>query len=74
MHNRQCSGHDTARAGGGRKAVADRSWAILVRKSAVAVDGVEGSAQVVGERIGGRDHLLPDLDLNDAVAAGRLDA
>jgi hypothetical protein len=33
------------------------SWAILVRKSAGAVDGVEGLAQVVGEGVGGGDGL-----------------
>jgi Bacterial regulatory proteins, tetR family len=49
------------------------SWAILVRKSVVAVDGVEGLAQVVGERVGGGDGLPSGLDLDGAVAAGCLD-
>ena len=49
------------------------SWAILVRKSLVAVDGVEGSAEIVGEGVGGGDGLPSGLDLYGAVAAGCLD-
>ena len=49
------------------------SWAILVRKSLVAVDGVEGLAEVVGEGVGGGDGLPSGLDLDGAVAAGGLD-
>jgi hypothetical protein len=51
----------------------DLSWAILVRKSVGAVDGVEGLAQVVGNGVGGGDRLLAGLDLDLAVAAGGLD-
>jgi hypothetical protein len=39
------------------------SWAILVRKSAIGVDGVEGLAGIVGERVGGGDGLPTGLDL-----------
>ena len=46
------------------------SWAILVRKSGGAVDGVEGLAQVVGDGVGGGDGLPSGLDLDGAVAAG----
>jgi hypothetical protein len=49
------------------------SWAILVRKSAIGVDGVEGLAEIVGERIGGGDGLPTGLDLDGAVAAGGAD-
>jgi hypothetical protein len=49
------------------------SWAILVRKSAGAVDGVECLAQVVGDRVGGGEGLLSGLDGDFAVAAGGLD-
>jgi hypothetical protein len=44
-----------------------------VRKSLVAVDGVEGLAEVVGEGVGGGDGLPSGLDLDGAVAAGGLD-
>jgi hypothetical protein len=44
-----------------------------VRKSAVAVDGVEGLAEVVGNRVGSGDGLASGLDLYGAVAAGGLD-
>jgi len=49
------------------------SWVILVRNSVVAVDGVEGLVQVVGEGVGGDDGLPSGLDLDGAVAAGGLD-
>ena len=39
------------------------SWAILVRKSVVAVDGSEGLLKVAGERVGGGDRLPSGLDL-----------
>jgi hypothetical protein len=51
----------------------DLSWAILVRKSVVAVDGVEGLAEVVGEGVGGGDGLPSGLGLDGAVSAGCLD-
>ena len=51
----------------------DLSWAILVRKSAIGVDGVEGLAEIVGERVGGGDGLPTGLDLDGAVAAGGAD-
>ena len=44
-----------------------------MRTSVAAADGVEGLAEVVGERVGGGDGLLSGLDLNGAVAAGGLD-
>jgi hypothetical protein len=47
------------------------SWAILVRKSVAAVDGVEGLAEVVGRGVGG-DGLPSGLALDGAVAAGGL--
>ena len=56
-----------------RQKLSALSWAILVRKSVVAVDGVEGLAQVVRERVGGGDGLPSRLDLDGAVAAGCLD-
>jgi len=37
------------------------------------VDGVEGLAEVVGQRVGGGDRVLSGLDPDDAVAAGGLD-
>ena len=49
------------------------SWAILVRKSAIGVDGVEGLTEIVGERVGGGDGLPTGLDLDGAVAAGGAD-
>jgi hypothetical protein len=45
------------------------SWAILVRKSVGAVDGVEGLAEVVGDGVGGGDDLPSGLDLDGVVAA-----
>jgi hypothetical protein len=51
----------------------DPSWASLVRKPIGAVDRIEGSAQVVGDRIGCRDDVRPGLDLDCAVTAGGLD-
>ena len=51
----------------------DLSWAILVRKSVEAVDGVEGLAQVVGDRVGSGDGLPSGPDLDGAVSAGCLD-
>jgi hypothetical protein len=44
-----------------------------VRKSAIGVDGVEGLAEIVGERVGGGDGLPTGLDLDGAVAAGGAD-
>ena len=44
-----------------------------MRKLVVAVDGFEGLAQVVGERIGGHDRLPSGLDLYGAVSAGGFD-
>ncbi len=44
--------------------------ATLVRKSAGAVDRIEGLAQVVGERVGGGNGVRVGLDLDGAVAAG----
>jgi len=44
-----------------------------VSKSVVVVDGAEGLAEVVGDRVGGGDGLPSGLDLNGAVAAGGLD-
>jgi hypothetical protein len=38
-----------------------------------AADGVECLSEVVGDGVGGGDRLLPGLDLDGAVAAGRLD-
>jgi hypothetical protein len=49
------------------------SWAILVRKSVVAVGGVEGLAEVVGEGAVSGDGLPSGLDLDGAVSAGCLD-
>jgi hypothetical protein len=49
------------------------SWAILVRKSVEAVDGVQGLAQVVGDRVGSGDGLPSGPDLDGAVSAGCLD-
>jgi hypothetical protein len=49
------------------------SWAILVRKPVEAVDGVEGLAQVVGDRVGSGDDLPSGSDLDGAVSAGCLD-
>jgi hypothetical protein len=43
-----------------------------VRTSAAAGDGVEGLAEVVGERIGSGDRLLSGLNLDGAVSAGGL--
>jgi hypothetical protein len=51
----------------------DLSWLKLVRTSAAAGDGVEGLAEVVGERVGGGDGLPSGLDLYGAVGAGGLD-
>ena len=53
---RGCS--ETRQVGGSgalalRQVPAVPSWAILVRKSVVVVDGVEGLAEMVGERVGG---------------------
>ena len=48
------------------------SWLNLVRKPARLVDGVEGSAEVVGEGVCGGDGLPSGLDLDGAVAAGGL--
>jgi hypothetical protein len=44
-----------------------------VRKSAGAVDGIEGLAEVVGQGVGGGDGLPSGLDLDGPVAAGGLD-
>src|SRR5215471_21796475 len=38
-----------------------------------AVDGVEGLAEVAGQRVRSGDRVLSGLDLNGAVAAGGLD-
>ena len=51
----------------------DLSWAILVRKSVWAIYGVEGLAQVVGDRVRGGDGPPSGLDLDGAVTAGCLD-
>jgi hypothetical protein len=45
----------------------------LVHISAGAVDGVEGLAEVVGDGGGGGNGVLADMNLDGAVAAGRLD-
>jgi hypothetical protein len=45
------------------------SWLRLVRTLAAAGDGVEGLAEVVGERVGGGEGLPSGLDLDGAVAA-----
>ena len=62
-----------AHATGLRIAAYDLSWAILVRKSVGAVDGVEGLAQVIGDRVGSGDGLPSGPDLDGAVPAGCLD-
>jgi hypothetical protein len=49
------------------------SWLNLVRKSAGVVDGVEGLAEVVGERVSDRDDVLSGFDLDLAVASCGLD-
>ena len=49
------------------------SWAVLVRKSAGAVEGAEGLAQVGGDGVGSGDGLPSGLDLDGAAAAGGLD-
>jgi hypothetical protein len=54
-------------------ALRDLSWAILVRKLAAAIDGVEGLAKVFGKGVDGGDGLLSGLDLDRSVAAGCLD-
>jgi hypothetical protein len=59
-------------ASGGFGHFYDPSWLKLVRTSAAAADGFEGLAEVAGERIGGPDPLPAGLDLDGAVAAGRL--
>jgi hypothetical protein len=41
----------------------------LAHASAGAADGVEGLAEIVGERIGGGDDVLAGLNLNGAVTA-----
>jgi hypothetical protein len=44
-----------------------------MRTSAAAGDGVEGLAEIVGERVVGGDGLPPGLDLDGAAVAGCLD-
>lgn len=51
----------------------DLSWLNLVRKSVGVVDGVEGSAEVVGKGVGSGDDVLAGLDLDGPVAAGGAD-
>lgn len=45
----------------------------VVRKLAVVVDGFEGLAEVVGERVGGEDGLPSGLDKDGAGAMACLD-
>jgi hypothetical protein len=42
-------------------------------RTRLAVDAVEGLAEVVGERVGGGDDVRTGLDLDGAVAAGSVD-
>ena len=44
------------------------SRAIPVHRSAGAVDGVEGLAEIAGDRVGGGGSLPSSLDLDGAVA------
>jgi hypothetical protein len=44
-----------------------------VRHSGAGVDGFDGLAQVVGQRVGGGDDVVAGMDLDGAVSAGGLD-
>jgi hypothetical protein len=46
-------------------------WAVLVRKSAGAVEGAEGLAQVGGDGVGSGDGLPSGLDLDGCGSGGR---
>jgi hypothetical protein len=53
--------------------VPDPTWANSVHKSAGAIDGIEGAAEVVAEWLGGGDSARASLDLDRGTPAASAD-